>query len=391
MGAPSAASPIPTVEVSRPMSAVSPGVPSPAAVPPGRVLVTGGAGFIGCALADRLADAADRWVVVDNLHPQVHEARTRPPALHPNADLVVADVTDAAMWDQVLADLRPDLVVHLAAETGTAQSLSESSRHGLVNVVGTTQLLDGLTRVGHLPSHVVLTSSRAVYGEGTWRRSDGTTYQPDGRTHAQLEAAQWDFPDATHIPNSVLSTTPNPSSVYGATKLAQEHILASWTGSHDVALSVLRLQNVYGAGQSLTNPYTGIVSLFSQLARDEKSIPLYEDGEITRDFVYIDDVADALVAAVATPPAQRRRTLDVGTGERTTIRDLASAIATHHSAPDPHVTGQFRDGDVRHAACDVAHTIEHLDWSPRVSLSAGIDRLQDWISAQLDKRPLDER
>jgi dTDP-L-rhamnose 4-epimerase len=189
----------------------------------------------------------------------------------------------------------------------------------------------------------------------------------------------------------VLTTTPNPSSVYGSTKLAQEHVLASWTGSHDIALSVLRLQNVYGAGQSLTNPYTGIVSLFSRLAREGRSIPLYEDGEITRDFVYIDDVADALVAAIATPPADRRRTLDVGTGERTTIRDLAATIATYHAAPGPHVTGQFRDGDVRHAACDVSHTVEHLDWSPQVSLSAGIDRLQVWIAAQLDARPLDER
>ena len=156
-------------------------------------------------------------------------------------------------------------------------------------------------------------------------------------------------------------------------------------------LSVLRLQNVYGAGQSLTNPYTGIVSLFSQLARDGKSIPLYEDGEITRDFVYIDDVADALVAAIATPPAERRRTLDIGTGERTTIRDLATAVAAYHSAPEPHVTGQFRDGDVRHAACDVEHTVAHLDWAPRVSLAEGIDRLQDWISAQLDTARLDER
>jgi dTDP-L-rhamnose 4-epimerase len=157
-----------------------------------------------------------------------------------------------------------------------------------------------------------------------------------------------------------------------------------------VALSVLRLQNVYGAGQSLTNPYTGIVSLFSRLARDGRSIPLYEDGDITRDFVYIDDVADALLAAIAAPPTgsgsgARRRTVDVGTGERTTIRDLASAVAAYHSAPEPHVTGQFRDGDVRHAACDVTQTVANLDWSPQVSLTEGVDRLQRWIAEQLDR------
>ena len=357
----------------------------PAVTPtPGTILVTGGAGFIGCALAARLADAADRWVVLDNLHPQVHATRERPAALAAAAELVVGDVTDPDAWDSLLADVRPDVVVHLAAETGTAQSLSESSRHGLVNVVGTTQLLDGLTRAGHLPAHLVLTSSRAVYGEGTWRRADGTTYQPGARTHAQLAAGDWDFDDSTHIPNSVLGTVPAPSSVYGSTKLAQEHILSSWTGSNDVRLSVLRLQNVYGPGQSLTNPYTGIVSLFSRLAREGASIPLYEDGEITRDFVYIDDVADALVAAIATPPAGLGRTLDVGTGERTTIRDLATAVAAYHSAPAPHVTGQFRDGDVRHAACDVQHTVDNLAWSPQWTLEAGIAGLQDWIAEQLD-------
>jgi dTDP-L-rhamnose 4-epimerase len=360
---------------------------SPTGSTPGSVLVTGGAGFIGCALSQLLADVAERWVVVDNLHPQVHPTPERPTALHEAAELVVADVCEPDTWDRVLSHFRPDVVVHLAAETGTAQSLSESTRHGMVNVVGTTQLLDGLTRTGQVPDHLVLTSSRAVYGEGTWRRTDGTLFQPGARTHAQLDAGQWDFANATHVPNSVLGTSPAPSSVYGATKLAQEHVLGAWAASHDSRLSVLRLQNVYGNGQSLTNPYTGIVSLFSQLARDGKSIPLYEDGEITRDFVFIDDVASALVAAVASPPSGTSgpvRTLDVGAGVRTTIRDLASTVASYHGAPEPHVTGQFRDGDVRHAACDVQHTVERLDWKPRWTLADGVASLQEWIAGQQD-------
>jgi dTDP-L-rhamnose 4-epimerase len=347
------------------------------------VLVTGGAGFIGCSLSHLLAPASDRWVVLDSLHPQVHRDRTRPAALHEAAELVVGDVTDASGWDALLADVRPDLVIHLAAETGTGQSLSESTRHASVNVVGTTQLLDAHTRAQHRPDHIVLTSSRAVYGEGTWRRSDGTTFQPGARTHRQLAAGQWDFPDATHVPNSVAGSPPNPSNVYAATKLAQENILAAWTGSNDVALSVLRLQNVYGPGQSLTNPYTGIVSLFSRLARDQQSIPLYEDGEITRDFVFIDDVASAIAAAIATPPQDHMRTVDVGSGVRTTIRDLASTVAAYHGAPEPHVTGQFRDGDVRHASCSVEATTEELGWSPAWSLADGIAALQVWIEGQL--------
>ena len=352
----------------------------------GRVLVTGGAGFIGTTLARQLADSAEQWVVLDNLHPQVHPGSQPPSDLPDSVDLRVGDVTSADDLDAVVADLRPDTVVHLAAETGTAQSLSESTRHGMVNVVGTTQLLDALTRAGHVPGHFVLTSSRAVYGEGLWRNADGTTFQPGLRTHAQLGAGRWDHGDgAEHVPNSVAGTHPQPINVYGATKLAQEQILAAWTGSHDTRLSMLRLQNVYGPRQSLSNPYTGIVSLFSRLAREGQSIPLYEDGEITRDFVYIDDVVSALVAAIGAPPADHVRTVDVGSGVRTTIGDLAREIARFHSAPEPHVTGQYRDGDVRHASCTVADTVADLDWEPRWSLREGIAALQEWIASELDR------
>lgn len=352
---------------------------------PGRVLVTGGAGFIGSTLAAELSDRAEAWVALDNLHPQVHPGSRPPRDLPDSVDLRIGDVTSAEDLDAVVADLRPDVVVHLAAETGTAQSLSESSRHGMVNVVGTTQLLDAFTRAGHVPGHVVLASSRAVYGEGLWRRPDGSTFQPGLRTHAQLEAGRWDHGEgAEHVPNSVAGTQPNPINVYGATKLAQEHICCAWTGSHDTRLSVLRLQNVYGPRQSLSNPYTGIVSLFSRLAREGRSIPLYEDGDITRDFVYIDDVVSAIVAAMTRPPADHQRIVDVGSGVRTTIGDLAREIAAFHGAPEPHVTGQYRDGDVRHASCTVDDTVAALDWSPRWDLPAGVAGLQAWIATQLD-------
>ncbi len=349
----------------------------------GTVLVTGGAGFIGCALADRLIAQAERWVVLDNLHPQVHAGSKRPDALHESAELVVGDVTDPADWDRTLAAARPDVVVHLAAETGTAQSLTEASRHARVNVVGTTELTDALGRAGHLPSHVVLASSRAVYGEGRWQRSDGTIYQPGMRSHAQLEAGQWDFPDSVALPNAAASTASAPTSVYGATKLAQENVLAAWSGSQGVPVSVLRLQNVYGPGQSLINSYTGIVSLFSQWAREGTSIPLYEDGAIIRDFVFIDDVAQALAATIEAGPDASRPVLDVGTGVATTIADMAVAIAAFYGAPEPVVNGKFRDGDVRAASADISLTTELLGWRPTVSLETGVAELQEWIAKNL--------
>lgn len=350
----------------------------------GTVLVTGGAGFIGCALSKALADRADRWIVFDSLHPQVHPSAERPADLHESAELVVGDVTVAADWDLLLADSRPDVVIHLAAETGTAQSLDEASRHSLVNVVGTTQMLDAFGRSGVRPAHIVLSSSRAVYGEGDWMRADGTVFSPGQRSHEQLEAGRWDFPDATPLASVAQRTTPAPTSVYGATKLAQENILSAWGGSRGVPVSVLRLQNVYGPGQSLINSYTGIVSLFSRWAREGRTIPLYEDGRIVRDFVFIDDVAGAFVATVEAGPDSGRSVLDIGSGVASTIHDMATTIAAYHGAPDPVVDGRYRDGDVRHAACSVEAAEGALGWRPEWSLERGIAALQEWIGSTLD-------
>ncbi|MET4639071.1 NAD(P)-dependent oxidoreductase [Mycetocola sp. 2940] len=349
------------------------------------VLVTGGAGFIGCALSQRLAGRAGRWVAVDNLHPQVHAGQGRPADLFPAAELIVGDVTDPDTWDSLLADVKPDVVIHLAAETGTAQSLAEASRHAKVNVVGTTEMLDAFSRFGLEPDHILLSSSRAVYGEGEWQRADGERFLPGMRTHAQFEAGQWDFPDATPVPSGALSTVPAPTSVYGATKLAQEGILSAWAGARNTRLTVLRLQNVYGPGQSLINSYTGIVSLFSQWAEEGKSIPVYEDGRITRDFVYIDDVASAFVAALDSPDPGSPKTFDVGSGIATTISQIAASIASYHGAPEPHVTGAYRDGDVRFAACTIDRTVQELGWQPEWDVDRGVAGLQEWIASQTDR------
>lgn len=349
------------------------------------VLVTGGAGFIGCALSGGLSAAFGRVVALDNLHPQIHARRARPDALADGVELVVGDVTDAAVWDEVLPRVRPDVVLHLAAETGTGQSLGESTRHGLVNVVGTTQLMDGLKRHG-LPARIVLTSSRAVYGEGAWRRTDGVLFYPPQRTAAMVEGGAWDFPDAEPVAMDARAVAPAPVSVYAATKLTQEHLLRVWGNALGVEIAVVRLQNVYGPGQSLSNPYTGILSLFARMARLGKTIPLYEDGAVRRDFVLIDDVASAVLAA-ATSDAVSATPLDIGSGEFQTIGTAASLIAAYYGAPAPQVTGNFREGDVRHAWADVAAAREVLGWTPRFGLAEGVRRLCDWIERQPDVPP----
>lgn len=348
----------------------------------GTCLVTGGAGFIGTAMSAGLVAQFDRVVALDVLHPQIHPTPQRPAALDGGVELVVGDVTDPAVWDALLAGVRPDVIVHLAAETGTGQSLAESTRHAMTNVVGTTQMLDALLRTEALPRRIVLASSRAVYGEGAWRRTaTSEVVLPGQRTAEILERAQWDFPGAEPIAMAATTTTPAPVSIYGATKMAQEHLLTAWAQSFHVEAVILRLQNVYGPGQSLINPYTGIMSLFCRLAKAGESIPLYEDGLVRRDFVLIDDVAAALVAATGVPwPGVVP--IDIGSGEDQTIGRAAELVAAFYDAPAPHVTGQYRQGDVRHAWADVSAAASALGWSPRFSLEEGIARLATWIDAQ---------
>jgi dTDP-L-rhamnose 4-epimerase len=319
---------------------------------------------------------------MDVLHPQVH-ARRRELDLPPSVRLLTGDVTHAPDWDAVLRLFEPSQIIHLAAETGTAQSLSEATRHGSVNVVGTTQLLDALSRSAVVPDQLVLASSRAVYGEGAWQCGTQIFYPPP-RSHAQLLAGIWDpqgptGEPAVSLPSCAGRTEPRPTNIYAGTKLAQEHLLASWAAAHDTNLSVLRLQNVYGPGQSLTNSYTGIVTLFSRLAREQRPLEVYEDGRIVRDFVFIDDVVDALLATVHTLAAGQR-CLDIGSGIVTTIHELARKVAAICAAPEPIVVQKFRDGDVRAASCDVEPAKDKLAWCPKWTLEDGLPALLEWIA-----------
>jgi dTDP-L-rhamnose 4-epimerase len=351
----------------------------------GTCLVTGGAGFIGCALGVGLLERFDRVIAFDSLHPQVHRSRKRPRALPKEIALVVGDVSDPVALDAVLSQTRPIAIIHLAAETGTGQSLTEAVRHSNVNVMGTAQILEALTRAEHFPREILLTSSRACYGEGFWRAADGRLVNPAPRSPDQLSGQEWDFAGLVPVPSAAQQTPANPVSIYGATKLAQENILKCWAVARGIDLKIARLQNVYGPGQSLINSYTGIVSLFCQIARSNKSIPLYEDGAMMRDFIHVSDVAVALLALVdaVAPPGM---ILDIGSGIPTTISTLASHIATHYGAPPPHISGAYRLGDVRHAFADISVAKRTLGWAPAHELADGLLTLIGWIEDELRDR-----
>lgn len=346
----------------------------------GGVLVTGGAGFIGCALSRISATSDVRWVAVDTLNPRIHEQEGRPDALSEHAELVVGDIVEAETWDRVLDGWSPDVVVHLAAETDTGLSLDHPLRFTRVNLDGTAQMMESLRRHGVTPRRVVVASSRAVYGEGVWEEeANGEATVRTQRSHAQLAAGEWDFPGARPIAARAGRTPEKTSNVYAASKLGQEGLLSAWCGSHGVDLSILRLQNVYGPGQSLINPYTGILALFVRLAAAGEAIPVFEDGQMLRDFVHIDDVARAFASVISDSYVESgTTTYDIGTGTPATVGEVAAAIAEELDAPSPVVTGKYREGDVRHAWCDIEDSLTHLDWSPQVDWQSGIRAYAQW-------------
>jgi len=341
-------------------------------------IVTGGAGFIGCAVSSELSRRFERVIAIDSMHPQVHTSPERPRAMATSVELVVGDVAQASTWESVLDDATPSCIIHLAAETGTGQSLTQSTRHVWANLMGTSVMLDALSRRGIVPEQFVLTSSRAVYGEGAWRNADGILVYPGQRDKSQLEAKLWDFPGLSFEEFSFGRTAPAPTNIYAATKLAQEHILSAWTQAHGSSLDIARLQNVYGPGQALQNSYTGIVCLFARLSRALQRIELYEDGEMLRDFVFIEDVASALLAAIDSPH-EGIRFFDVGSGQRTTLAQVAYILSRHYGAPEPFVSGAYRQGDVRHAACDLTPTLQKLNWRPTWALETGLRALCEWV------------
>jgi dTDP-L-rhamnose 4-epimerase len=252
----------------------------------------------------------------------------------------------------------------------------------MVNVMGTTEMLDAFIRVNFRPEHLVLASSRAVYGEGEWTAA-GVRFYPPMRSHNGLAQGMWDPRSLDGVPGSFLPsdaavTKVAPSSVYAATKLAQEHICKAWCAAMGVPLTILRFQNVYGAGQSLTNPYTGVLTLFARLALTGEVIPVYEDGNITRDFVNVEDTVAALVAALSHRPDEVR-TLDIGSGVPTTIHEVASLLASLAGAPPPAVTGEFRDGDIRAACCSPERARDEIGFVASRGLRDGLEGLLSWV------------
>ncbi|MFC0632425.1 NAD-dependent epimerase/dehydratase family protein [Brevundimonas balnearis] len=341
-----------------------------------RVLVTGGAGFIGSRVMKSVLRQGAEAMAFDNLLAQVH-GEVEPSDF--DFPLVRGDVRDAAALTRVVADFQPTIVLHLAAETGTGQSADEPVRYADVNVGGTARLIEALRASASPARRVVLAGTRAVYGEGAYEE-DGRIVTPPPRASTAMAAGDFAVRGANGAALRAMPTPETaevrPGSVYGSTKLMQEYLLQQTPAPWDHV--ILRFQNVYGAGQSLRNPYTGVLSIFCEQSMRGLGLNVYEDGEIHRDFVHVDDVVRAVLAAALTPSASGE-VINIGAGRTTAILDAARAISSAFEVSQaPRVTGAFRAGDIRHAVADVRKAERLLGWTASVSFEEGLAGLIAW-------------
>jgi dTDP-L-rhamnose 4-epimerase len=348
-----------------------------------RVLVTGGAGFIGSHLADELLRHGYEVRVLDSLSPQVHPGGEVSTDLDPDVELKVGDVRDETAMADALQDV--DAVVHLAAAVGVGQSMYEIVHYTSVNNLGTATLLEALAR--HPVARLVVASSMSIYGEGAYRDSGGELHDVPQRSLAQLRRGDWEIrSDAGQLLEPVPTPEtkwPDASSVYALSKHDQERLCLIVGQAYGIKTTALRLFNVYGPRQALSNPYTGVMAIFA--SRFLNGVPplIYEDGCQRRDFVNVHDVATAFRLALESP-AVGDQVLNVGSGTSVTISEIAEQMARTLGCTDiePRVTAKYRAGDIRHCFGDITKARHLLGFEPQVSFEDGLAELAAWLEGQ---------
>jgi dTDP-L-rhamnose 4-epimerase len=355
-----------------------------------KILITGGAGFIGSHLALQLLHKGHDLTVLDNLSPQVHgfdPANTSPlyKSIKDKLRFIKGDVTNSEDWKNAIGD--NELIVHLAAETGTGQSMYQVSRYIDTNMGGTAVLLDILANQKTKVHKLLVASSRAIYGEGKYLTDDKMAVYPGNRKAADMDRGIFEVSiPGINGPLQVTATDEesriHPSSVYGITKQNQEQLVMLVGPSLGINAVALRFQNVYGPGQSLSNPYTGILSIFSSLIKNHKPVNIFEDGKESRDFIFINDAVHAMMLAVEKPEADNQ-VFNVGTGIPVTVMEVAKTLKKHYGIEVPlHVTGNYRLGDIRHNYADIRKIKEQLGFQPLVNFEEGAQRFAEWVDQQ---------
>ena len=350
-----------------------------------KVLVTGGAGFIGSHLIDGLLADGCEVRILDNLDPQVHGPERKPPDyLSRDAELQVGDVCDPEAVAKALDGV--DVVFHEAAAVGVGQSMYEISRYVRINSLGAATLLQGIVERRDRIRKMVVTSSMSIYGEGAYRNPAGQTVYPKLRTKAQLEAHRWELTDADGQPLIPIATTeakpPQPGSVYAVTKRDHEELFLVTGAAYGITTTALRCFNCYGRRQALSNPYTGLLAIVcSQLMHKHRPL-IFEDGRQERDFVHVSDVVRANLLAMRSDRAAGQ-VYNVASGHRVTVLEVVAILSRRlNFHEDPEVVTRFRAGDIRHCFADIARISAELGYRPRMTLEDGADELVRWIETQ---------
>ena len=350
------------------------------------ILITGGAGFIGSHLAEALAGQGAIVRVLDSLDPQVHgPGATRARLLPPGVEFLHGPVRDAPLVDRALEGVRT--VVHLAAAVGVGQSMYAIASYVEANVGGTAVLLDRIVNRRPRIDRLVVASSMSIYGEGRYRCSGCGPVAPPPRPLRQLQAREWEM----RCPQCGLrvESSPtdedkplNPTSVYAVTKRDQEELCLCVGRAYGIPTVALRLFNVYGPRQALSNPYTGVAAIFGARLLNRQSPLVFEDGLQTRDLVHVSDVVAAFQAVLATPSVADVA-INIGTGQATSIRDIAVLLAKSLKIDRaPEIVGRFREGDIRHCVANIERAKRLLGFTPRVGFGSGLADLVQWMLTQ---------
>ncbi|MEY4964172.1 MAG: dTDP-L-rhamnose 4-epimerase [Bacteroidota bacterium] len=353
------------------------------------ILITGGAGFIGSNLALKLIEKGYNITILDNLSTQIHgqNPETESPlyaSIKNSVTFIKGSVTKVEDWKKAIRN--QNVIVHFAAETGTGQSMYEISKYVDVNINGTAIMLDLLANEAHNVQKVVIASSRSIYGEGKYLSDDFGVVYPEHRTSEYMDKGDFEVKFNGSSKLTLLPTDEDskihPSSVYGITKQNQEQMIMTVCPTIGIAPVAFRYQNVYGPGQSLKNPYTGILSIFSTQIKNGNDLNIFEDGMESRDFVFIDDVVEATILGIENQAANNQ-IFNVGSGEPTTVTDVANSLVKHYGSDTKiTITGNYRLGDIRHNFADLTKIKEILGFEPKFNFSRGIELFADWVNKQ---------
>jgi dTDP-L-rhamnose 4-epimerase len=348
-----------------------------------KVLVTGGAGFIGSAVSKALLDRGNSVRVLDSLIEQVHGDSERPEFLPRDAELIRGDIRNKDVVQRALKGI--DSVIHLAAEVGVGQSMYAVERYTSVNETGSAVLFEAL--IDNPVRRVVTASSMSIYGEGLYRDSEGNLVEDAERRPRAANDESWDPVDSHGRPLQPVATPewkrPSLASIYALGKFVQERQTLIMTKAYAMEGTCLRLFNVYGPGQALSNPYTGVLAIFASRLLNGQPPMIFEDGEQRRDFIHVGDVARAFAEALTSPEADGE-VFNIGSGQDRSVTEVARALAGAMGRNDiePRIAGKSRTGDIRHCFCDGSKASERLGFTAAKDFGEGLGELAEWVARQ---------